>query len=578
MKKILFIASIVCLYTNVHAQSFEWVKQIGGIKTDRALAITTDGNGNSYTTGHFIDTVDLDPGNGVSKAVATNYGSAFIVKLDAAGNYSKAMTFGGTYYTHVAIGSAIAIDAANNIVTAGYFYGNIDFDPDTSDFIVKSGDYSVFITKLDATGKLLWVKNWKYDKFAGTAIEEGPSMALDIAGNVYTTGRFKGEIDFDPGSTEFVMPGKMEDGYISKLDAEGNLLWVRQLATDTTTSRVHPKSISADAAGNTYITGLFQGTVDFDPDTIASFNITSESPNGFLMKLDAAGNFAWVKRLGNDKDPVFEYHQGNAVIADASGNAYVTGRFMGAVDFGALSLTSEGNSDIFVAQTDTAGNFIWAKSFGSIGDAEEGNTITLDAGGNVYIAGNYRGIVDFDPGPGISNITTRGYTDNFILKLTSTGDFVWVTGYGGAGKDERVSCVSVRGNSVYTVGKFEDPVNFDPNVEYALTAAYKGTGAYVPDAFIHKINQSTTGIRDAKGGFNAAIFPNPATNRFVVDLDGSGVFHADVMLYDMQGRLVAKTSVTNAKKEVVITDVSKGVYLVKIQSDNSFVTSKLVIE
>jgi len=579
MKKIFFIVCILFFHESMKAQLLQWVKQIGGENIDRALAITTDASGNTYTTGGFIDTVDLNPGNGIANAVGTNYGSSFIVQLDPSGNFLNALTFGGAYYTHVAIGTSIATDTSNNILTAGYFYGDIDFDPDTSSLIISSGGYySVYITKLSTTGKLLWVRNWIYNKFAGTATEEGPSMALDHAGNVYTAGRFKGTVDFDPGTSVFEMPGKLEDGYISKLDTAGNLLWAKQLATDTTLSRVYPKSISVDAAGNVFIVGIFEGTVDFDPDVTTTHTVTTQSVNGFLLKLDALGNFVWMKRLGNDNDIIFGHYEINAVAANATGNTYVTGSFTGTVDFGSVQLISAGNSDIFIAKTDAAGNFIWAKQFGSINDAEAGSTLTLDASDNVYIAGDYRGTVDFDPGSGVSNLSTRGYTDNFVLKLTSAGDFVWAKGYGGSGNDEHISCIHVKDNSVYTVGKFAKTVNFDSDGNNNLTAAYKGTGAYLPDAFIHKMNQNPTGVRETKKELQVAVYPNPATRQFKVDLDGSGLKDVDVMIYNMQGTLLLKTTVSTTKKEVNVNDLIKGVYLLKIQKGNSFATSKLVIE
>jgi len=578
MKKILIIMFTMLVYGNVQAQSLQWVKQIGGIYTDRALAITTDANGNTYTTGHVMDTVDLDPGVGVAKFVATFYGSAYIVKLDPAGNFVKAMMFGGSYYTHVAIGSSIVTDAANNIITAGFFYGNIDFDPDTSSTILNAYYNSVYVTKLDASGKLLWARGWPCNKSSGSHTETGPSMAVDAAGNIYTTGRFKDEVDFDPSTNEYKLPGKYEDGYISKLDAAGNFVWAKQLATDTVFSRVHPKSIAADATGNTYIAGLFQGTVDFDPDLNTTYNVTAKTLNGFLLKLDASGNFVWMKRLGNDNDTLFGSHQANAVVVDASGNAYTTGSFSGIVDFGTIQLTSSGNSDIFITKTDAAGNFIWAKQFGSMHDGEGGSTITLDAAGDVYTAGNFRGTVDFDPGSGVSNLSTQGYADNFVLKLTSSGNFVWAKRYGGIDSEEPVSCISATENNVFTVGKFYKTVNYDPNGDYSLTASYSGTGGYHTDAYIHKMSQNSTSIGEVQNNLKVKIYPNPTTNRFSIDLDETKLKSADVMVYDVQGRLVLQTIVTNQKKEVDVSNLTKGIYFVKIYSGNSFVASKLVIE
>src|SRR5947207_3293086 len=82
-----------------------------------------------------------------------------------------------------------------------------------------------------------------------------------------------------------------------------------------------------------------------------------------------------------------------------------------------------------------APNWLWAKGIGGAGN-DNGNSITIDASGNVYTTGFFEDTVDFDPGAGIFNLTSdSGSDDIFISKLDSSGNFIWATAMGGTGAD-----------------------------------------------------------------------------------------------------------------------------------------------
>ena len=56
-------------------------------------------------------------------------------------------------------------------------------------------------------------------------------------------------------------------------------------------------AIDLDASGNTFIVGKYRNTVDFDPGN-GAFLMTSEGESDiFILKLDANGQFLWVKVL-----------------------------------------------------------------------------------------------------------------------------------------------------------------------------------------------------------------------------------------------------------------------------------------
>ena len=139
---------------------------------------------------------------------------------------------------------------------------------------------------------------------------------------------------------------------------------------------------------------------------------------GFLF---AAGNaqsqaptYAWAKDFYSSPAGNYIYQPtGNAIISDASANVYTTGWFRGTADFdpgpGVVNGTSAGNG-LYILKLDAQGNFGWVDIVTSgVSNAHvSGNSLTNDAAGNIYVTGNFSGTVDFDPGPGVANVTGTG--------------------------------------------------------------------------------------------------------------------------------------------------------------------------
>ncbi len=394
--------------------NFLWAKQLGGADDDRGYSIAVDANGNVYTTGIFSGTADFDPGPGTYNLTTAGAGSidAFISKLDAAGNFIWAKQLHGVFST--VIGNSIAVDADGNVYTTGtFYYPGADFDPGPGTYnLTPTAGSDIFVSKLDASGNFAWAK-----RIGGAGQSIGYSISVDAYANVYTTGYFQGTTDFDPGTGTYNLVSAGDwDIFVSKLSASGNFVWAKQMGG---ASYDVGKSISVDANGNVYTTGIFFGTVDFDPGT-GTYNLSSASiVDIFVSKLDASGNFVWAKRLGGASD----YDEGRSIAVDPCGNVYTTGRFGGTADFdpgtGIYNLTSS-NYDPFVSKLDASGNFVWAIQFSGTGfiTGNIGNSIAVDASGNVYTTGQFSTTTDFDPGAGTYNLSSAGDWDIFVVKLT----------------------------------------------------------------------------------------------------------------------------------------------------------------
>ena len=223
----------------------------------------------------------------------------------------------------------------------------------------------------------------------------------------------------------------MPDIFVSKLDSNGDFVWAKSMGGPS--SLDYGNVIAVNSSGNVYTTGIFQGTVDFDPGAGIANLISAGDRDIFVSKLDSSGNFVWAKSMGGTV-----YDSGINIVVDSNSNVYTTGKFKGTADFdpgaGTANLTSAGGSDIFVSKLDSSGNFVWAKSMGGTA-YDSGYGIVVDSGGNVYTTGEYDGTADFDPGTGTAILTCSGESDIFVSKLDSNGNFVWVKRMGGSNAD-----------------------------------------------------------------------------------------------------------------------------------------------
>ena len=393
--------------------NFLWAKSFGGRKgKDIVGSITLDKASNVYITGGFEDTVDFDPGIGVTNLTAVGKKDIFIQKLDANGNFLWAKSFGGKGFDS---GTSIVVDDKGNIYTAGYFISTVDFNPGPKTMKISAVDFEdAFIQKLDSNGNFVWARS-----FGGNGESYAFSLAIDAEGNVYTTGYFDGTIDFEAiSNVENLYAQGPVDVFILKFNNKDHLLWAKSFGG---ISNIYPQSIAFDEKGNVFVTGSFMETVDFDPGAEVMYLQTNGLEDIFIQKLDKNGNFLWVKSFGGKN-----FDQASSIAIDAEGNVYTTGYFDGTVDFdpgpGVANLIGEDGVNAFIQKLDENGNFLWAKSFGGDGGSE-GQFITVDATNTIYTTGSFNKTVDFDPGTEVKNQTSVGKSDIFVhkMKQTATG-------------------------------------------------------------------------------------------------------------------------------------------------------------
>jgi hypothetical protein len=265
--------------------NFVWARGMGGAGSDWGIGVAIDSSDNVHTTGYFASIADFDPGTGIINLTSAGNSDIFASKLDGSGNFIWAKRMGGTGDDW---GSGITVDSSGSICMAGFFEDTADFDPGTGIAnLASAGLEDVFVSKLNSSGNFVWAK-----RMGGVNDDKGYSIAVDLSGNIYTTGYFAGIVDFDPnvGTANLTSAG-LEDIFVSKLDGNGDFGWAKRMGG---TSNDEGIGIIVDLSGNVYTTGSFWGTVDFDPGA-GTINLTSAGLEDiFVSKLDNSSTFVDV--------------------------------------------------------------------------------------------------------------------------------------------------------------------------------------------------------------------------------------------------------------------------------------------
>jgi hypothetical protein len=371
----------------------------------------------------------------------------------------------------------IDIDNQGNIISAGYFFNTVDFDPSVgTNNRTSVGFADNYIAKYTSTGTLIWATS-----FGSTGIDIPHSVVTDNNNNIILTGYFSNTCDFDPSASVAVRTSNGgRDAYIAKYDANGNFQWVVTYGADSLDDAFN---LDVDTNGNVYWTGVIEGTV-----IVGTTTFTTQVEDVVFGKISSAGQILWVKQVGGSG-----IDEGSGIIVDNNGDIIHTGYFQNTVDFdpnaGVSNLTSSGSFDTYFGKYDTSGNLIWMKKIGGPGvDIGAPGGITIDNLNNIYIAGNAGVNCDYDPNVGTVTHMMNGTTDWFVTKYDNNGNHILSFTVGGTGQDQAHRLTTDKQQNFYVTGWFRTSANFNPNgTTMTLTGNCTGGGH---DGYIAKYNSN----------------------------------------------------------------------------------------
>lgn len=476
MKKIyLVLISLFLAATTSQAQlMLSWANTCGGANNDYVYSCVKDTSGNIYTAGYFSGTVDFDSGAGTYNISSSGI-DAFVMKTDSSGTLKWVTKLGSTG-TDQAI--SLAFDNNMHLVIGGIFNGTVDFDPGAGTATRSSnGGDDFFVLKLDTSGQFIWAKT-----VGGNSNDWINDICVDPFGTICIGGQFKStnSVDFDPGTgTATSSTSGTWSGFVLKFDVDGNYIWHKKFAGS---SNVIVWKVLSDSLKNVYIDGTLAGTADFSPDTTLS---SAGGTDIFILKLDSAGGFTWINKISS---PANLDARGFALYKNQS--FYLTGFFEGTVDFnprgGIYNLTSAGNTDVFILNMDTAGNFIWAKKIGAA-NADGTYGAYINDAGQLLISGGFSSTVNFDPGLTDYTITSNGSGDVFVMNTDLNGNFNWVKSFGGVNMDYSLCVLDLDSVHPVVCGSYSGTADFNPG-----PGVYSKTSNGLGDIFVVRLEPCVT--------------------------------------------------------------------------------------
>jgi hypothetical protein len=313
------------------------------MQTGMAGHIAVDATGAAYVEGSFSGSADFDPQQPGQHVLTANGQDAFLLKVDASGNFQWVDQLGGA---GTQWGSGVTVQGGT-VYATGMFsqtFAPAGFTDQGAVGVSQSADG--YLVKYDTNG--VFQAGYQFvDAQVGAVVVDGTGAVYVPAGFGLTA-----DLNPDPNAQYLVDPANGGAAFV-KLNADGTFAWARQLSV----------GISGFALGGSslYLGGTFSGTVDFDPGP-GQYSLTAAGgQDAFTAQYTTDGNFVWAQRMGSSSSYGVTPAEGAGSLA-VSANALYAGGFFnpGPATFGPFTLTGYADYDGFVTRQDLAGNFQWA--------------------------------------------------------------------------------------------------------------------------------------------------------------------------------------------------------------------------
>lgn len=436
-----------CLGDDPECGPVEWAKRFGGLLLDEVSDLAVGPDGSIAITGRFHNVIDFGGGPLASAGAYDGYLARFdydgdhqwsrhfgspadewgrSVDIDALGRVLLTATITGTAdfggdnpYTSagaqdIVVAAYLAdgqhgwstiyhgpdfqlstggvFTSLGDVILGGIFVASFNLGPAT---LTSAGSLDIFLARLDSSGAHQWSS--RFGDAQAQAIE--PLVVLDSQDNILQAGLFLGELDF--GGGPLIAPDSTYNLFVAKLDDDGNHLWSRSFGGAF--QQVH--TLAVDPGDRVIFGGyFFDGALDLGG---GPFVWAGEGYDSFIAVYDPDGAHVWSRHINGLGSVVVE-----AVAADAAGNIFVGGSFIGTLDLGGGPLTANPDGTAFLAKFSPAGEHLASVAFNGAGK-QYLHDLAVDPAGHPVVVGTFNGTIEIAG----ELLTSAGDNDIFLAKL-----------------------------------------------------------------------------------------------------------------------------------------------------------------
>ncbi len=307
-------------------------------------------------------------------------------------------------------------------------------------------------------------------------------------------------------------------------------------------------SVSVDNDGNIYAAGScaeieanFNGTALPAPHLYTVY-VTKYNPNGQMQ---------WTKYIEDITCP------SPIVKARTPNEVYFSSELFDSFPFDTIipEGPTGGYFDFFLAKLNQTRNFIWVKEVPGMGSVTPGmtNSLEIDNEGNIYFGGNTRNTIQWNE---TISTTANGFSnDILVLKYNTSGNVIWAKTAGGNSYDQLHSISLLPDGNLVITGIAKENTTFEP-LSHTPT-----NPNYYP--FVTRLNQTTLDLPENEIK-SLIVYPNPAKETITVQ---SNYQNGVATLHNSLGQLLKTVVITSNETTFDISELSKGAYFFKLNSD-----------
>jgi hypothetical protein len=381
----LLFALFAIFSASTHAQSLDYLDHLhlgdGPGLNDEVYTILTYNNGDILTSGRFRGLIDfnIDSNNAVLLNQSGVNGGSFLARYSQSGQLRWLKSVEGAGSAQI---QDVTLDQDENIYITGYFSARMTFDqnnPNQTFFGQAPTEANAFVARLDTVGNLVWVRF-----FMGNSNDTGRKVKINSQNQVIVLGSISQTVVFDPNAPNatIVSAGNADIIVAAYSATDGQFNWVRSipgLGVD------NPRGMTLDSQDNIYIAGDFTSTISF-PTNPPTPTVTTGGNDVFIAKFSSNGNFEWGRKIGGTSTDL-----GADIALSGDTMILVNGTYRFNIQFdhgGSLPniVTSNSNTNVFVAAYDTSGSYLWNRLLGSSG-ADRTYNLLVDDSARIWVSG-----------------------------------------------------------------------------------------------------------------------------------------------------------------------------------------------